>query len=323
MNQLADLWRRMKLVLSIVFILLFGGYIIVSLAKINAQNRYKPPGKISIVLYGNSVERWYTLLQGVRQACSQYNLSETIVTMTAIDNPEEQIELIQREIRNGAEGVMITACNSIKLKEYIDSTANQVPIVLVESGISGETPYITADNFKMGKSLSREITPELKKIIVIGSSLNRNSIQQRREGVLSGLENRLPNARLEQYYPASAQIQHVLRNVLVAGNENEAVVALDSEVLEMLVETAASVGSSAHIYGIGNSNKIISHLGQGDLKAIVVQNEFNIGFLGAVSLSRKLKDHASSTVAEIEYMVVCRDTMYVPQTERLLFPIIQ
>ncbi|MDF2539870.1 MAG: LacI family transcriptional regulator, partial [Herbinix sp.] len=144
--------------------------------------------KISVIVYGSSSGRWDTLLQGVDQACLNFGSEVNFVSMMSVKDAEEQKILLDREIANGADGIIIAVTDSELMTQEVREASGKIPLVVVETGISDTEgiTFVSADNYSMGLNLARSI-PMLqskKTIAVIMENVNRSSINERYQGFL-------------------------------------------------------------------------------------------------------------------------------------------
>ena len=82
-------------------------------------NRKKAPEKYSVILYQHTENSWASLNEGVEQAAIDYGVDVNYVTMAIHAGVREQEALIDREIENGAQGLLVAAVDSEGLKEKL------------------------------------------------------------------------------------------------------------------------------------------------------------------------------------------------------------
>lgn len=279
------------------------------------------PINLSILVYGNDSERWISLKQGAEQAEKDNNVIINYVTTSVEESPGEQKLQIQREIANGAKGILIAASDSTKLEETVAELVQKVPIIMIETGVNNvETlEYLSADNFKMGENLADTIKkddPE-QKVAVILEHLQRDSVRKRRQGLVETLHG------MDVVYWES--MESTITNLsnfkeMLTKNKVDSVVALDNSTLEKLVDMVTAEKLNVKVYGIGSTDKVVYYLDKGVIQSIVFQNEFSIGYLGIEKLYHKITNDAIGETPEIEFQVIDKSTMYTRDNQRLLFP---
>ena len=77
------------------------------------------------------------------------------------------------------------------------------------------------------------------------------------------------------------------------------------------------------IFGVGNTNKIISLLEEEIVNATAVQNEFNIGYIAVKNAIELKNGEKVEDVKMIKSTVIASEDMYSPKNERILFQFIR
>lgn len=283
---------------------------------------------VSLLVYGNSPERWESLKVGAEQAAKDSNAEINFVTMTEEDNPKEQINLVKREVKNGSKAILIAVCDSKGMAAELSEIAKEVPIVTVESGTSfaeGKLRYLSGDNYGMGKKLAESVIHNENrrvKIAIIKEKQQRDSVSYRYVGFHDTIQGYLSNLvyweQKKEAIKPTLFIQQKLAEEAV-----DIVVALDNTSLEAVIDATNSLHKKVKIYGIGNTDKAVYYLDNGTISSLVYQNEFSIGYLGTEILlnKRKYKEETSNNL--IEYRVMDKKSMYTQDNQRMLFPFVK
>ena len=291
--------------------------------------------KVSVIVYGDNVQRWENFQQGINQAALDLNAEVTFLTMTDDIGVGEQQSLVNREARNKAEGLIVAAVNSKEMIEPIEEINKQIPVVMAETGIYEEkviyeevadVPYVSADNREMGEKLAEIIMSENDKnepIYLVDINKQRNPIEVRKEGLTKLLEN--SGYRITYWQPedSSAVLPFVEEQQKLAAPG--VIVALDELALEAIIDGTPKLQEGFAIYGIGSTAKIVYYLDQGAIKGIVFQDEYNMGYTSMIRLFEKISNKRGISVVngEIEVHSANKDNVHLPEEERLLYPIIQ
>lgn len=284
------------------------------------SKREEPIRQISLIVYGSDPARWENLRQGAELAASDLHAEVTLITMSTEDDALEQISLIEREIANGADALLIAACDSETVGAYIAHTRPKIPYLFVESGILTEDVLAASDE-EMASSLAHTIDENEKdwiKVALIADHLERESVRKRLEvmqdpGVKYADEVVLWE-RNEQEKNKKAQffLQRELTEEAV-----DVVVALDNSSMEELLDATVNLNKDIKIYGIANSNKSVYYLDNRLIKSLVFEDEFSIGYLGVQKVLDEKKREQEET---IRFEVVGYDAVYEAAHQKLLFP---
>lgn len=296
----------------------------------------KTSGLYSVILYQYTDNDWTSLLEGIRQAEDDEGVVVNYVTMPLGGSPENELELIKREIENGAEGIMLAPVDSEALADEVEQIAKTIPVITLETGLGTENADISGDNYSMGYLLGSQVASDMaqtgmKTVCVIREYMQRQSVQQRYQGFTDAVNAEAPGTVIEDYYRSEGDfsLPVCIANMYSYGNYGLYVVSLDKYCTEALIEAGNNLGQEKdkknlfcqRAFGIGNTEKTVSGLDTGSLKGLVYQNEFNMGYQGLQALIRKSQNKKTDPEAEIRYYYVTRETLYEPENERLLFPL--
>lgn len=281
---------------------------------------------ISVILYGNSIDRWESLKQGIEQAGKDYGAEITYVLMSVDHNEKEQLSLIQREIDNGAKGILLAANDSNMDLSSIKLPSKTFPIICLESGVNdSDTTLVSADNYAMGESLAEAVIEKenaIAKIAIVMDNQQRNTVKERYEGFYNKITEKFDNLtfwrREKGENRAIIFVQRELTQEAV-----DVVVALDNSSLEAVIDATLNLNKKVKLYGIANSDKAVYYLDNGKIKTLVYQDEFSIGYIGLESLLGGVNYNIKEMSDYINYHVVDDTTLYLPENQRVLFPFVK
>lgn len=286
------------------------------------RNHEDPIKQVSIICYGSDTSRWESLKQGAELAAEDLNAEITLITMSSENDELEQISLIAREIKNGADALLIAPCNSEVIGNYLKT--RDIPYTFVETGgeYADKNDAVSANNEKMATALAQTIDEHEKdwiKMAIIADYTERDSVQDR----LNAMQNtdfRYADemvlwSRNEQEKNKKAQyfLQRELTEEAV-----DVVVALDNNSMEELIDARINLNKDIKIYGIANSSKCAYYLDAGLINSMICQDEFAIGYIGLHNLLDENKK--SESYDDIAYAVIDKDNMYEELNQRILFP---
>lgn len=286
---------------------------------------------VSVIVNDSNSDRWISLRQGLEQAAKDYNLDLNYVSTGELSSPEEELALAERELENGAEGVILQMVSSeVDSKEWTE-LEGKTAIVLLETDIKTEGifTYVGPDNRALGLALSESVKQELgetmegKKIGILSGNQNQLSLQQRLQGLLEGLEStsaevawNMDNEELSERKEKQQSVMPERVDAIVALGNNET-----ERMIDYLWEYA---GNSCLFYGVGCSEKAVYYLDKGMIQVLVVPNEFNMGYQSMETMANTLRYHlAGGEDSLTDYLVVDRENLYDTDNQKVLFPIVQ
>ena len=284
--------------------------------------------KVSMIVYGDDSERWENMRQGAALVCKEKNADLTMMTTLSEKDAEEQIEITKREIEDGADAIIIAACNSSRLKEYFDENHIGIPVVFIESLNSSDNDrlFIAPDDREMGKKLGEEIVNNESDIVtvsIISENTEKDSVSLREEGFREAVEGKVGKIidwkRNEQ--EANTETRMFIQKAIVS-EATDVIVTFDNSSTDALLDALSNLNKKSKIYSISTSNMAVYNLNKGDIKALGCPNEFSMGYLAAAYAIDG--SHAKKTYPDkrIEYKIIRKETMYDKDNQALLFPFV-
>ncbi len=326
-NRKAFLW------LSITAVALFLLLAVLYYGLIGGED--KKTVNISVILYGGNISsQWENLQLGAEQAAKDLGAEINIVKTDRENDIIEQAALIAREINNGASALMIAACDSERMKEYLDYARIKIPVIMIESGVGEEnaTPVVSADNYAMGKALGEAIveqeSPQIK-VAIIGEHRYRDSVARRYEGLTDALAGKIEKQVVwsrnenEQNFQPMIFLQRELTEEAV-----DVVVALDNLAADAIIDATKNLNKSVKfksvkIYAIANTDKAVFYLDEGVIETLIYENEFSIGYLGVKKLLGEMDYENDALQKMVEFREVTKQDMYTDGNQKLLFPFVK
>lgn len=288
--------------------------------------------EVSVIIREENSESWILMKEGMEQAASEMNVNFSFVTLSEDNSVEEQIALIDREISNGVDGIIVAPADYLKMSKYIEEASKKIPIVQIESKVEGkqDIPYISCNNYRLGRTLASEIEIASKKkqrIIVVKNNLSCSSTYERYLGFIDEMmqtDNSISFWQLSDnedvaYEEAKRLMENDVADVLVTF-EPSVLEILGKSKKDILEESQEELNFAVH--GVGSTNKIISYLEEGVVNSTAMQNEFSMGYLGIKTLVDMLKGNKVES-NEIYSTIINGKNMYSKENQRLLFPFIK
>lgn len=316
--------RFLKISIFVVLVLIVAEFYYYS----NYSSKEEPVFHISLIVYGSS-DRWENLKQGAERAADGTTAEVNLITMSTETNAKEQLALINREIANGADALMIAACDSREMERYFQETEIEIPVVFVQNGLEnkGDYRYISADNYAMGYELANVIATNERswiKAAIIADRMERKSVSERFQGVYDSLSRYADEVVIWERDENEKDIQTMLFLQRELTEEAvDVVVALDTSSMEALMDAVENLNKDIKVYGIANSDKAVYYLDNGKIKSLIYQNEFSIGYLGVKVILDEKAYEKNKIFNTVEYEIVNEDDMYSAEYEKLLFPFVK
>ena len=260
--------------------------------------------------------------QGMEQAAVDMDVELRLLNLSEDGLADEQKELLEREVENGADGVLLIPADREVLSPAVE--ASGVPVVTMETDMSdsGAAGYVSMDNTALGEALGNMALNGAaagSAVVLVNTAPDATGITDRVKAAAQVLE-----AADRRVYDCRPYGGDSLEKALQAEVEQwsaAAVVAFDTDALEEAARALGQMENPPLLYGAGSSAAIAAYLEQGTITAVAARNEFAAGYLAVEMLVHAIRGTASPKVQLLEFSVVRKETMYQPEHEKLLFPV--
>ncbi len=283
---------------------------------------------VSVIVNDSNNDRWIALREGLEQAAGDYNIDLNFVSTGKFASVDEELALINRELENGAEGIIVQMMGETEELEEISSRA---AVMLLETDVSPEGVYAFAgpDNNAIGNALADAIKEDFgaelsgKTVGILSGNEEKLSTQQR----LSGLQEGLNGTGAEILWKIGcANEQSRNTDALQGAAPVDIVIALENDETERMVDylQAENTRMQSFLYGVGCSEKAVYYLDKGVICTLVVPNEFNMGYQSMEAVANQLNYRLTKAAdCQVDYLVVDRTSLYDEDNQKVLFPIVQ
>lgn len=315
------------LILVLVVIIVWASYSMLNVGK--SEEEYT----VSVIVDDSNNERWTSLRQGLEQAAGDYNMNLNYVSTGKLSSMDEELALIQRELENGADGIIVQAVSSEGEMQNLEEVSAQVPVFLLESDVMPEEVYaiVGPDNLAIGGAIADAVKQDFgeelagKKIGILCGNQKQLAMQQRLQGVWEGLV--AADADIVWKIGTNDNGSDEMENWLKDADSVEIVITLGNTQTEQMVDYLQSMENDemeCHIYGVGCSEKVVYYLDKGIIRTLVVPNEFNMGYLSVEAIAEQLHYHLSKVEnSQVDYLVINKENLYEEENQKVLFPIVQ
>ena len=277
------------LISSLLVVIFYVAYAMMNIGK--EKQHYT----ISVIVNNSSSDRWNAFKEGMNQGAYDNGIYLNVVSTPEFANLEEECFIIRRELENDVDGVIVEMFESEDTEGAFADALSETPAVMIDNM---STPFclysvVSPDNKKMGEALAQALIQEEKehleglKIGIFCGNQKKSSLQQR----LEGFEKTLDGTGVQVLWKITRQ-EHGNSQIL---EENmgeypvDVLVAMDNDETERAVDfLLESPEISSRLYGEGRSEKNVYYLDKGVIQALIVPNEYYMGYKGVDILLQEL-----------------------------------
>lgn len=282
--------------------------------------------RIAVILQDSDASQWSAFKYGLRAAAEDQKTEVVIVSTEGRLSAEEERILLEREIENGADAVIVQPVPGNGTEEMLEKIEKKVPVMLVgcaasESGETSLLPVTAPDNYHMGAVLAEELLEDYggkldeKTIGIVSEMADSEAVQSREKGFRDTMQGK--GCVIIWSVSGSGESE-----VSPGGQAAvDFVVALDdSSLVEAGKEAASNDLHGALVYGIANSTEAVYYLDLGDVRCLVVPDEFNTGYQSLTEVAKSLDRSFYRMESKlVSHTVLRREQIFLKENQELLF----
>lgn len=293
------------------------------------------------VIIGDTTDDYYTnFRKGVDKAADECHVDVNFITLYEKGDVAEQIELLKREVDDGAKAVVLVPLKQLECSAILDRMVLGSPLIVMGNIFPGDWAMagISQDSREAGKMLGEAIVRENipdKPILLFTEGLEYGYNREVYDGILPVLSQAGFTVRLYEkegkgiVSATAAGSGDVFRRTLeetVYSDGGEAIIAaLDVQSLDVTADIIA--GSPVYetritgLYGFGSTTKILNQLDRGVIKGLVVTNKFDAGYLSIVKAIEAIEKRGDREQITLESYYIEKENLKETRFEKMLYPI--
>lgn len=324
----------MKIKKKLIFLILFILVVSSSLLLIKEDNSKKVVVyNVSVITRGKNSEIWSRMKAGMEQASSEMNVNLDFITLLEKNNVTEQRNILEKLINSDVDALIISPADYNEISELIENINKKIPVILFESRIDTkqEIPYISCDNYELGKNLAEEIVRNgntRSNIAILKSDLSYSSANEQYTGFIEEISNSKNTYDLIELPMDDSKLYNAISEI-IKEDKTKAIVSFDPSLLEAIGKAKKYIvnnneeNCNIELYGTGCTSTIISLIEENIITSIAIQNEFNVGYLSVKTAVLKIQEKKNIDKVNITSTLINKRNMYSNKNQKMLFPIIR
>lgn len=301
-----------------------------------------PNGKkrltIAVIPKGTTHEFWKSIHAGSNKAAGELTAQGTEVEVIwkgplREDDREQQIQVVEGFAAQGVSGIVLAPLdNRALVRPVADAKRAGVPTVIIDSGLESDeiVSFVATDNRK-GGSLAADRMGQLLngkgKVLVLRYAEGSASTSEREAGFIDQIKTKFPEIDLvstDQYAGATRDTaKRASENLLNRyGDQVQGIFTPNESSTAGMLLALEDIGKAGKVTFVGFdvSQNFIDALNSGKLHGIVVQNPFNMGYLGVRTMVENLLGRPVEKKIDTGVMLVTKENMESPEVKTLLHP---
>jgi ribose transport system substrate-binding protein len=311
----------------------------VTLFACNKSEIKDPKITIAVIPKGTTHIFWESVHAGAIKASVELGVNINWVGPEKEDDRQQQIAVVDNQVLNGVSGIVLAPLDAMALRRPVrDAVRRDIPVIIIDSGLYDSedvyTSFIATDNREGGRIAGREMGKILEgkgQVVLLRYMEGSASTTNREEGFLESL-NEFPGITLvsdEQYAGATrAQAQQASENLLLRFKDEQGNLTIDgffcpnaSSTYGMLQALRRQRRTEEVIFiGFDSDDPLVKGLEQGEIYGLVVQNPFQMGFLGVKIMLNHLQGMPVEKRIDTGVTFVMRQDLENPEIQELIDP---
>ena len=331
--------RRMFVILVVLGVIGVGT---LSCSKPNGPSQPTADGKkkltIAVIPKGTTHEFWKSIHAGTLKAARELSSPGSEIEVIwkgplREDDREQQIQVVEGFSSQGVDGIVLAPLDNRALVRPVEEAKRAgVPTVIIDSALeSGNIVSFVATDNRKGGMLAADKMGELLggkgKVLVLRYQEGSASTQDREDGFIEELKKKYPGMELissDQYAGATRDTaKRASENLLNRfGDDVQGIFTPNESATAGMLLALQDIGKAGKIAFIGfdTSETFTTAMGNKQLHGFVVQNPFNMGYLGVRTMVEHLQGKPVEKRIDTGVTLVTADNLNSPDVQALLHP---
>ena len=293
---------------------------------------------IAVIPKGTTHEFWKSIHAGSLKAAKELSAQGTEVEVIwkgplREDDREQQIQVVEGFTSQGVNGIVLAPLDNRALVRPVEEAKGAgVPTVIIDSALESQNivSFVATDNRKGGMLAADRLGQLLNgkgKVLLLRYAEGSASTTDREEGFLSEIKAKFPNIELvstDQYAGATRDTAKRASENLLAkfGDEVQGIFTPNESSTAGMLSALQDIGKAGKIMFVGfdSSQIFIDAMRNNQLHGFVVQNPFNMGYLGVRSIVDSLQGRPVEQRVDTGVTVVTKDNLDSADIQALIHP---
>ncbi|MEF9939417.1 MAG: substrate-binding domain-containing protein [Clostridium sp.] len=283
--------------------------------------------QVSVIVEDSKDDYYVNLKKGMDQAGVEHNIDVNFITLYERNNSEQQKDMLIREIDAGAQAIILSPVDYIKMASVLENMTVDIPIIILNNEeLAGNKVManVSMDYFaggqKMADYISKEISSDAE-VYLFTEGLQYGSNRRLYDGLMSVLGERYRVNLIEKAF--KSRYTEVMAERVVR-DSSAVVIALDTESLtEMagIIELNQTEFGGIALYGPGTNLKILRYMEDGIIKGVLTENMYDAGYLSMEEAVEAIDNKNIKETVRLDSFFLEKSDIKKKEFEKMLYPI--
>lgn len=293
---------------------------------------------IAVIPKGTSHEFWKSIHAGSIKAARELSTPGAEVEVIwkgplREDDREQQIQVVEGFASQGVNGIVLAPLDNRALARPVEEAKSAgVPTVIIDSAIESNSivSFVATDNRKGGMLGADRLGTLLGgkgKVILLRYAEGSASTEEREAGFLDEMKTKFPNIEListNQHAGATRDTaKSASENLLTKfGDDVQGIFCPNESTTAGMLSALQDAGKAGKVIFVGfdTSQMFVDAMRAKQLHGIVVQNPFNMGYLGVRTMVESLQGKTVEKRIDTGVTVITPENLDAKESQALLHP---
>jgi len=293
---------------------------------------------IAVIPKGTTHEFWKSIHAGANKAAGELSAQGNAIEVIwkgplREDDREQQIQVVEGFTTQGVNGIVLAPLDNRALARPVEEAKRLgVPTVIIDSGLESDAlvSFVATDNRKGGMLAADRLGQLLNgkgKVLLLRYAEGSASTSEREDGFLTQLKAKFPDIQListDQYAGATRDTaKRASENLLNRfGDEVQGIFTPNESSTAGMLLALQDIGKAGKVFFVGfdSSKTFIDAMRSNQLNGLVVQNPFNMGYLGVRTMVDYLLGKPVEKKMDTGVTLVTPDNLDSADIQTLLHP---
>ncbi len=287
---------------------------------------------LAVIPMGTTHEFWKAIHAGALTAARE--LGVTIIWKGPLkeDDRNEQVQIVETLANAGVDAIVLTPMDDKALvRPVVEAKEMGIPTVIYNSALAGDhhVAYVSTDNDKGGVLAADHIGSLLKgrgKVILIRVLASVEGSTKREDGFLATIRSKFPDIRVlsdNQYAGVTTETAYqTAENLINRYPDVDAVFTPNESSTFGCLRALEDHGLAGKVIQVGfdSSKKLIEALEKKELRGLVLQDPFGMGYRSVKTAVAHLRGEAYEKNVDTGVFLATPENMNQPAIRKLLSP---
>jgi ribose transport system substrate-binding protein len=320
----------------ILLVVMFAAVLAVACHRGGSNSNHKLT--VAVVPKGTSHEFWKSIHAGAVKAAQELSAQGTQVEVIwkgplREDDREQQIQVVEGFASQGVNGIVLAPLDNRALARPVEEAkAAGVPTVIIDSALESNSivSFVATDNRKggrLGADRLGELLGGKGKVILLRYAEGSASTEEREAGFLEEIKQKFPNIEListDQYAGATRDTaKRAAENLLNRfGDEVTGIFCPNESTTAGMLSALQDAGKAGKVMFVGfdATQMFVEAMKAKQLHGIVVQNPFNMGYLGVRTMVESVQGRSVEKRIDTGVAMITPENLDAPESQTLLHP---